>query len=202
MLLQYCFCFREIFFLTIFSLGNMINLLWKAAEGYYVCVCIFICFHIFYKESWQTVCAGVIVVNLLLIFLVTFQSACMFYRTKETYCVWLMFTTVPEFIWQHWWQCSRGETHILAFTAALFCPCLLVKCPAVFHSCLSDVLKGRGGTALRAALHQGLLTAVWREGTISGTKGKHTYLVWDKGCPGQLGEGLNSSFVCMQLEDH
>lgn len=102
----------------------------------------------------------------------------------------------------HWWQGCRGESHLLAFTAALFCPCLLVKCPAVFHSCLSDVLKGRGGTASRAALHQGLLTAVWREGTISGTKGKHTYLVWDKGCPGQLGEGLNSPFVCMQLEDH
>lgn len=163
----------------------------------------FICFQIFYKESWQTVCAGVIVVNLLLIFLVTFQSVRMFYGTKEAYCVWLMFTTVHmASLPTHWWQGSRGETHLLAFMAALFCPCLLVKCPAVFQSCLSDVLKGRGGSALRAALHQGLLTAVWRKGTISGTKGKHTYLVWDKGCPGQLGEGLNSPFVCMQLEDH
>lgn len=184
-----------IYFLTIFSIVNMINLLWKA-------VCVWI-FHIFYKESWQLyLCSCEPFTDIL----VTFRSVCMCIQNKRNilrlvnvhYSSVVHMASLPT----HWWQGCRGESHLLAFTAALFCPCLLVKCPAVFHSCLSDVLKGRGGTASRAALHQGLLTAVWREGTISGTKGKHTYLVWDKGCPGQLGEGLNSPFVCMQLEDH
>lgn len=142
--------------------------------------------------------------KLLQVFLVTFQSVCTLQNKRN------ISECSLQFMWHHFnGRCTvtglLGWNTSLCFygySKSLFCPCLLVKCPAVFHSWLSDVLKGRGGTACRAALHQGLLTAVWREGSISDTKGKHTYLVWDKGCPGQLSKGLNSPFVCTQLEDH
>lgn len=153
-------------------------------------------------------CAGVMIVIWNIYGYFQWPSrVCAYYRTKETCLVNVHYSSCDIICYSMagaqwrllWWNTSLC---FYGYSKSLFCPCLLVKCPAVFHSWLSDVLKGRGGTALRAALHQGLSTAVWREGRISDTKGKHTYLVWDKGCPGQLSKGLNSPFVCTQLEDH
>lgn len=106
---------------------NMINLLWKAVEGYYVCMHFYLFPHILQRILTNCLCRCDSCEPFTGIFIDL--SECVHAEQKKLLCLvnvhygpLVHMASLPT----HWWQGSRGETHLLAFTAALFCPCLLV----------------------------------------------------------------------------
>ncbi len=71
---------------------------------------------------------------------------CAYYRTKETCLVNVHYSSCDIISYSMagaQWRLLGWNTSLCfnGYSKSLFCPCLLVKCPAVFHSWLSDVLK-------------------------------------------------------------